>query len=159
MASVKVVWNYAKSEDDSNRDACTSLRRTGKSMLDFIWASPLLLVIRGRPTKQRAVPSGISLRLSRNLFTGSPETLSQSVASGNRTHTSVWTRKPSHVLSYEMRISAEFLLRGRRNLIPYRPRAFSGSSSAKPGDFFLLSNNSYLDTQRKIKLPRLLWLH
>jgi hypothetical protein len=85
------------------------------------------------------VPSGISLRLSRNLFIGSPETLSQAVASGNRSHTSVWTRKPSYVLLYEMRISSELLLRRTRNLIPYRPRAFSGSLFANPGDFFLLS--------------------
>jgi hypothetical protein len=53
--------------------------------------------------------------------------------------------------------SAEFLLKGRRNLIPYRPMAFSGSLFAKPGDFFLLSYNSHLDPHRK-KFLWLLWL-
>jgi hypothetical protein len=55
-----------------------------------------------------------------------------------------------------MRIPGEFLPRGRRNLISYRPKAFSASLFAKSGDFFVLSKNSYLVLHRKIKVPSLL---
>jgi hypothetical protein len=156
MASVRGTRNYAKSEDDSNRDSCTSLRRIGKSMSDLIWASPLLLVIRGSPTKQRA--GGIPCPFRHfTASTGSPETLSQAAASGNRTHTSVWVnnRAESRITEWNEN-SSEFLLRRRRNLILYRPTAFSGSLFAKPGDFFLLSNNPYLHPRSKNKSSKTL---